>query len=605
MVSTVDAVDWFVPTDFNNIQEAIDSPLVDGTPPLIDTIIVIGNSVTPIVYSGTGFFNVDFKGKDVEVQPGTRAQRYIPRGAIIDCQQQGRAFIFQSGESSFARLDGLIIRDGNAADPLPSDWPQDPNTDASGYGGAIYINNSSPTIINCLITDCNADSGGGAIFCFNNANPQISLCDIGLSRLSSNSAGIGFDKYINPFDANDVNRIDVNDLHQFGGGIYCRDSRPRIINCNIVWNVCKGSGGGIALQNCPNSLISNCFVADNDAWVNDDRFDQHGGGIYIRGGNPKIQFGQITGNRARWSGGGITVQDGDAVEVNSVDVLENVCWASAGGIYSQGNPRGDPNADPNNPNVIIGNCRITHNWGYWSGGISSNYGSFADIDDCTIAWNVASWSWLVGGVETYFGDANVAGSIITHNTGIQMTSVGASSSALGMEFGGPEMEAFGVNPGIDVSYSNIQMVDSEGNYDPTAVWPGEGNINKDPMFINPTSYPYDFRLMSGPGEWNTSPCINANNPFDDYSREPAPNGARANMGGYGGTDWAASSDILRPVPADIDADLEVNFVDFAILANNLGLEGTGINNKRADADNNNIVDARDLAILQKLWLWIQ
>ncbi|MDH4239407.1 MAG: dockerin type I domain-containing protein, partial [Phycisphaerae bacterium] len=82
-------------------------------------------------------------------------------------------------------------------------------------------------------------------------------------------------------------------------------------------------------------------------------------------------------------------------------------------------------------------------------------------------------------------------------------------------------------------------------------------------------------------------------------------GARINIGGYGGTDQAASSDILRPVPADADADLAVNLVDFAILANNWGLEGTSIQNKKADADNNNIVDGRDLLILHKFWLWLQ
>jgi hypothetical protein len=77
------------------------------------------------------------------------------------------------------------------------------------------------------------------------------------------------------------------------------------------------------------------------------------------------------------------------------------------------------------------------------------------------------------------------------------------------------------------------------------------------------------------------------------------------MGAYGGTEEATSSDILRPVPSDADADLEVNLVDFAILADNLGLEGANIKNKKADADNNNIVDARDLAILNKFWLWLQ
>ena len=598
IVSTADAFDWFVPTDFPTIQDALDNPSVTDS----NIITVIGNPMIPTVYLE---HDIDFNNKNVRVQTGNVFGAYVRRSAIIDCQNQGRAFIFQSGEDGFAgaRLQGFIIVDGNAADPL---WPREPNDNTSGYGGAIYIKDSSPFIIDCEIKDCNADAGGGAIFCDENANPLISSCDIGLNSSSYNSAGVGFDKNIDPFDPNDVNLLDVNDLHQLGGGIYCWNSSPTIISCNIAWNVCKGSGGGIALENS-DAIITNCSITDNDAWVNDDRIDQHGGGIYIKGGSPRIQRGEILRNTARWSGGGIAVQDGNAVDINNVDVFDNHCWASAGGIYSQGNASSDPNAnpDPNNPNCIIDNCRIAHNWGYWSGGVSSNYGSFADIDDCTIAWNIASWSDLVGGLETYFGDANVAGTTITHNTGVQMASAGASASALGMEFGGLDMEIFGVNPGIDVSYSNIQMVDSEGWYDPTAVWPGEGNINKDPMFINPTNYPYNFRLRSGPEHWNISPCINAGNPFADYSQEPAPNGARINIGGYGGTDQAASSDILRPVPADADADLEVNMVDFAILANNWGLEGTSIQNKKADADNNNIVDGRDLAILQKFWLWLQ
>jgi hypothetical protein len=121
------------------------------------------------------------------------------------------------------------------------------------------------------------------------------------------------------------------------------------------------------------------------------------------------------------------------------------------------------------------------------------------------------------------------------------------------------------------------------------------------LFVNP--FAYDFRLRAD--DWVTSPCINAGDPFSDYSREPAPNGGRINIGAYGGTEEAACSDIVRPVPADADADLAVNMVDFAILADNWGLEGTNIKNKKADADNNGIVDERDLFILQKFWLWSQ
>ncbi len=595
IVSTAQAAPLFVPGAvppyYPNIQAAINAS-ING-----DIITVIG----PATYSGTGFFNVDFNGKDVTVQAGNAAGIPVPWSVIIDCNNQGRAFIFQGGETNLARLDGFIIINGYAQD---TSWPQDPAVDASGYGGAIYIKDSSPIIIDCLITDCTADAGGGAIFCDENSGPQesqILWCDIGANSRSYNFAGWGFYQYIDINDVNDVNNLDVNDLHQLGGGIYCRNSSPRIDNCIIIWNTAAGSGGGIACEGS-NANISNCTIEDNDAFVEDDRIDQHGGGIYIKDckdRGPRIQRSFTQLNAARWSGGGIAVQDSNAF-INLCSIYDNHCWASAGGIYSQGNPHSDPNTDPNRPNIRIQNSAIVFNWGYWSGGVSSNYGSSTTFSNATITQNVASWSWLVGGLEAYGGWADGNGVIIWDNIGEeQRITAGLSTSAMGMEFGGSEMEVFGVNPSMNFSYSNIQMLDNEGYYDPTAVWPGEGNINKDPMFVNPNRRPYDLHLLS------TSPCINAGDPFADYSQEPAPNGARINIGAYGGTDEATSSDILRPVPSDADADLEVNLVDFAILANNWGLEGTSIQNKKADADNNNIVDTRDLAILNKFWLWIQ
>ncbi|MHC4653874.1 MAG: hypothetical protein ACYS91_02525 [Planctomycetota bacterium] len=600
IVSTANAFNYIVPGPgpgtFPTIQAAIDDPgVVDW-----DIITVKGDPITPIVYSGAGFFNVDFKGKDVTVRTGNSTGLIgMPRTCIIDCNNKGRAFIFQSGETApFAELDGFIIINGYAED---LNWPQDPSVDASGYGGAIYCKGSSPRIINCEIYDCTSDAGGGAIFCDENSDAQISFCDIGINTGRYNFAGWGFYQHIDVNDANDVNALDVNDLHQLGGGIYSLNSSPRIINCNINYNEVAGAGGGIACVNS-DALIQFCNIWVNDAWVNDDRIDQHGGGIYCKGGSPDINDSDITLNLARWSGAGIAVQDGDGVIIDGCYIFSNISRgaASAGGIYSQGNPTGDPNADPNAPNIYIQNCVIVKNSAYWSGGVSSNYGSFAEIDNCTIAWNIAGWSWLVGGLEVYGGGANLINTNIWGNTGVQQAATaGASASAMGMEFGNQEMDSFFVNPDINVTYSNMQMFDSEGFYDPTAVWPGEGNINMDPLFVSPIREPYDYHLQ------NTSPCVNAGNPFADYSLEPAPNGGRINMGGYGGTVEASKSDILRPVPADADADLAVNMVDFAILADNWGLEGENIKNKKADFDNNNIVDGRDLSILQKLWLWLQ
>ncbi|MHC4109728.1 MAG: dockerin type I domain-containing protein [Planctomycetota bacterium] len=606
IASTANAANWIVPGPgigtFSTIQEAIDDPSVND----MDFITLRGNLITPNIYSGAGFYNVDFKGKDVTVRAGDASGNAFPfpqtglGTVIIDCCDLGRAFIFQSGETGpFAGLKGLIIRNGYAED---LNWPQDPSVDASGYGGAIYCKGSSPLIYYCEIYNCISDAGGGAIFCDENSDARISFCDIGLSYSSYNYAGLGFYKYIDVNDVNDVNALDVNDLHQLGGGIYCRNSSPTIDNCYILWNTAAGSGGGIACENS-NALIWFCLVYENDAFVNDDRIDQHGGGIYLKdckGPGPQIRNCITSSNTTRWSGGGIAVMDSNAL-IDLCDIYDNHCWASAGGIYSDGNPHSDPNIDPNKPNCIIQNCNIVFNWGYWSGGVSSNYGSFADIDNCTIAGNIASWSWLVGGLETYSGGANVTNTNIWGNTGVQQASatVGFPPSALSMEFSSLELDRFVVNPDINVTYSNIQIIDNDGFYDPTAVWSGEGNINKDPMFVNPIFRPYDFHLQ------NTSPSVNAGNPFAEYSLEPAPNGGRINIGAYGGTEEASGSDILRPVPADADADLMVNMVDFAILGDNWGLEGENIKNKKADFDNNGIVDGRDLSILQKFWLWLQ
>jgi len=103
-------------------------------------------------------------------------------------------------------------------------------------------------------------------------------------------------------------------------------------------------------------------------------------------------------------------------------------------------------------------------------------------------------------------------------------------------------------------------------------WPGAGNLDVDPRFALPGYWanpadltkvlsatdlaavwlPGDYHLQSQAGRWDpltkawvidaaTSPCIDAGDPNTPTGKEPLPNGARINLGVYGGTGQASMS----------------------------------------------------------------
>ena len=111
---------------------------------------------------------------------------------------------------------------------------------------------------------------------------------------------------------------------------------------------------------------------------------------------------------------------------------------------------------------------------------------------------------------------------------------------------------------------------------------GEGNVDADPLFVDPDSGDYHLRSERG-RYWPehdiwvldkvTSPCIDSGAPNADYSNEPIPNGGRINMGAYGGTVEASLSPSVQPPPSpgkafnpnpadgaiDVDRDVTLNW----------------------------------------------
>jgi len=88
-------------------------------------------------YVGDGNRDIDFLGKAIVVMSENG-----PEVTIIDCQGAGRGFLFHSGEDTTSVIQRFTIQNGYASGTNPHN---------SGSGGAIFCDNSSPTILNCIL----------------------------------------------------------------------------------------------------------------------------------------------------------------------------------------------------------------------------------------------------------------------------------------------------------------------------------------------------------------------------------------------------------------------------------------------------------------------
>jgi hypothetical protein len=148
-------------------------------------------------------------------------------------------------------IDGFTITGGNNANGTIDD-----------SGGGIFISQSAPSIVNCVITGNSSDYGGGGITNWK-ASPVIKNCII-----YGNNAEIG------------------------GGGITNWKASPVITNCIIYGNNAEFGGGGI--WNVDNSfpVITNCVISENNA-------EGGGGGIWNDDdSSPDITNSIIWGNTA-------------------------------------------------------------------------------------------------------------------------------------------------------------------------------------------------------------------------------------------------------------------------------------------------------------------
>ena len=416
-----------VPDDYETIQVGIDAA-VEG-----DTVLV-----APGTYSGEGNRDLDFFGKNIVLLSADGLEY-----TIIDCEELGRGFHLISGESHNSIISGFTIERGYA-----------------DKGGCIYIEDSSPRVVNCFLVDGSSGGGGAGV------------------RLVSSSSIIN-------------NCIIINCI-SFGGAVSSRYSYNIFSNCIIQGNECDVRGAGMDFY-CTSVTVSDCIITENiidsysgDAYgggiysYNSDIFVERceisnntclngwdgsaaGGGIYGEYGSFVITDCLITGNYIRQGGGGgILLYDLDFISIDNCMITDNVALANCygGGISVSSDFM-----------TIISDCVISGNNADFGGGINcgSNDG-FTEIRNCTITDNTADST--SGGSRVYKCSVSFTDCISRNNY--------------------PE-EIICDDGSAEVSWTNI-----EGG------WPGEGNIDEEPLFVAPEYS--DYRLLWG------SPCIDSGNP---------------------------------------------------------------------------------------------
>jgi predicted outer membrane repeat protein len=303
--------------------------------------------------------------------------------------------------------------------------------------------------------------------------------------------------------------------HERGGALYCKDcARPTVRNCSFDLN--SASVGGAIYNESTGPMLTGCTFSTTSA--------EAGGAIYNYGElaacSPALTDCVFYANTAIYNGGAMynLGQYAQPVLTNCTFIWNSVLVGGGGAIRNN-----------ISSSVTLTNCLFANNSAALFGGaIRSSNGSGVVLINCTLGNNSA-------------GGGNALACTLDDGRLKSPCTVDILNCIL---FNGGGEIVNTDNSTITVMYSNVEAGGGKGP------WPGEGNIDVDPLFVNATNG--DYHLMSQAGHWDsksqnwlldklTSPCIDAGDPSAPVGLEPSPNGGIINMGAYGGTEEASKS----------------------------------------------------------------
>lgn len=376
-----------------------------------------------------------------------------------------------------ATLDGFTISGGNA----------NGSTYAILVGGGMYNDGSSPALTNCIFTGNSAGSRGGGMH-NDGSTPTLTSCNF--SGNSATLAGGGmYNTYSSPVLANCTFSGNSAD---YGGGLYDYHSFPTLTDCAFQGNLSAERGGGM-YNSHSSPTLTGCTFEGNTS-------ENDGGGMYNSSSSPVVIGCTFEGNSAQSGGGGGLFNEEYSSPILTDSIFESN-WAEndGGGMYNveYSSPVLTSCIFSNNSTArtgggvfsfdysspVFANCTFSKNSAAGGGGLC-NLRSSPVLTNCTFIDNLASTSG--GGIYNAYSSPTLTNCILWRDDPNEIQD--QDSQAV-------------------VAYSDIQ-----GGYS------GEGNIDADPLFMDPDNG--DYHLESN------SPCIDTgyndapNLPAHDFEGDP-------------------------------------------------------------------------------------